>query len=194
MILAAHIVFTAYGFWLPNDPRGSWSDFVRRWELLRYGPATKTTERRSLAHDAHDRERRHAAKKALKYEPVRFTGIQARAIGRGFARAIEESLYAVLACAILPDHVHGVVECHERTFERIIGHLKTLATQQLLAENLHPFASFRDSDDKVPPVWVEHGWKVFLNSDEEVARAIQYVNGNPMKEGLKEQSWTFVRK
>src|SRR5256885_9336243 len=33
----------------PNDPRGSWSDFVRSWELFRYGPATKTTERRSLA-------------------------------------------------------------------------------------------------------------------------------------------------
>jgi hypothetical protein len=28
MILAFHAIFGAYGFWLPNDPRGSWSDFV----------------------------------------------------------------------------------------------------------------------------------------------------------------------
>lgn len=49
MIVGYHIIFSAYGFWLPNDPRGSWSDFVGSWELFRYGPATKTTERRSLA-------------------------------------------------------------------------------------------------------------------------------------------------
>jgi hypothetical protein len=28
MILGYHVIFGAYGFWLPNDPRGSWSDFV----------------------------------------------------------------------------------------------------------------------------------------------------------------------
>jgi hypothetical protein len=27
-VLAYHVVLGAYGFWLPNDPRGSWSDFV----------------------------------------------------------------------------------------------------------------------------------------------------------------------
>src|SRR5438034_5148372 len=42
MVLASHGIFTAYGFWLPNDPRGSWSDFVRSWELfLAGGFATK---------------------------------------------------------------------------------------------------------------------------------------------------------
>jgi len=39
MIRAYHAIFTAYGFWLPNDPRGSWSDFVGSWELFRFGPA-----------------------------------------------------------------------------------------------------------------------------------------------------------
>jgi hypothetical protein len=67
MIIGYHVIFSTYGFWLPNDPRGSWSDFVGSWELFRYGPATKTTQRRSLAYDEHDRARRLAAKKALKY-------------------------------------------------------------------------------------------------------------------------------
>jgi hypothetical protein len=49
MILAYHAVFTTYGFWLPNDPRGSWSNFVRAWELLHFGKATKTDSRRSVA-------------------------------------------------------------------------------------------------------------------------------------------------
>ena len=46
-VLAAHVIFTAYGFWLPNDPRGSWSDFVASWELLKFGRATKVTTRAS---------------------------------------------------------------------------------------------------------------------------------------------------
>jgi len=25
MVIASHDIFTFYGFWLPNDPRGSWS-------------------------------------------------------------------------------------------------------------------------------------------------------------------------
>ena len=63
MIVGYHVIFGAYGFWLPNDPRGSWSDFVGSWELLRYGPATKTTERQSVAHREHDRGVRLAAKR-----------------------------------------------------------------------------------------------------------------------------------
>lgn len=55
MIVGYHVIWGTYGFWLPNDPRGSWSGFVGSWELFRYGPATKTVERRSLAYRAHDR-------------------------------------------------------------------------------------------------------------------------------------------
>src|SRR5262249_16562833 len=55
MVLASHVIFGTYGFWLPNDPRGSWSDFVGAWGLFRYGKATKTTETVSLAYRTHDR-------------------------------------------------------------------------------------------------------------------------------------------
>src|SRR5882762_9944788 len=106
MILGYHVVFGAYGFWLPNDPRGSWSEFVGSWELFRYGPATKTNERGSLARRTHDRAKRIEAKGALKYPPVQFSGVQARAVARGFARYVGLSNLPVWACAILPDHVH----------------------------------------------------------------------------------------
>ncbi len=49
MIVGYHCIFGMYGFWLPNDPRGSWSDFVGSWNLFRYGSATKTTARTSVA-------------------------------------------------------------------------------------------------------------------------------------------------
>jgi len=83
MIVGYHLIFGTYGFWLPNDPRGSWSDFIGSWELLRYGTATKTTDRRSLAQRAHDHNQRLAAKAALKYPAVELTGEQARAVARG---------------------------------------------------------------------------------------------------------------
>ncbi len=49
MILGHHLIISAYGFWLPNDPRGSWSDFVRAWEIAKFGDATKVETRRSVA-------------------------------------------------------------------------------------------------------------------------------------------------
>jgi REP element-mobilizing transposase RayT len=193
MVIASHAIFTAYGFWLPNDPRGSWSDFVRNWEIAKFGKATKTDERRSVAHRSHDRAQRLAAKEALRYPPVRFSGLQARAIARGFARAIKESGYRLFACSIMPDHVHFVSERHERSVERIVGHLKARATQQLVEEDLHPFNDIVGiKSGRFPSVWVRRAWKVFLDSHADVERCIRYVNNNPIKEGFKEQSWGFV--
>ena len=40
MVHGYHVILPMYGFWLPNDPRGSWSDFVRKWELVRFGRAS----------------------------------------------------------------------------------------------------------------------------------------------------------
>src|SRR3954454_16456949 len=95
MVLAYHVSLSFYGFWLPNDPRGSWSDFVASWELFRYGPATKVSTRQSVAHVWHDRQRRLAAKRTLKYPPVLLSGAQARAVGHGLQIAAEESRYPV---------------------------------------------------------------------------------------------------
>jgi len=90
MLLGAHLILSAYGFWLPNDPRGSWSDFVASWELLLYGKATKVSTTRSVASVAHDRALRKAAKKALIHPQVFFDGTQALTIAKGFARVARE--------------------------------------------------------------------------------------------------------
>src|SRR5450631_2263719 len=85
MIIASHVIFGTYGFWLPNDPRGSWSEFVGSWELVRFGRATKSLVRKELS--PAEEAQRLAAKQALQYPPVQLTGIQARAVGAGFAIA-----------------------------------------------------------------------------------------------------------
>src|SRR5437763_4246727 len=89
MVLAYHVIFGTYGFWLPNDPRGSWSDFVGAFELfIEAGKATTTTTRRSVAASDHDRAARLRATAVLRRPEVRLTGLQARSAGQAFrARA-----------------------------------------------------------------------------------------------------------
>src|SRR4029077_13198443 len=98
MIVGYHVIFSAYGFWLPNDPRGSWSDFVGAWELFRYGDATKTTERVSVAYRPHDESARLAPKTALKRPAVEFPGVQARSVAMGFAEYARRASLTILAC------------------------------------------------------------------------------------------------
>ena len=188
MVRAYHVIFTTYGFWLPNDPRGSWSDFVRSWEVFQFGPATKTDQRRSLARDEHDQRLRQTAKRALRYPPVSFTGRQALSVSVGFRNAIARSGYRLRACSIMPEHVHAVVLRCEYSIEKVVGQLKGEATKQLKRDGLHPFAHIASG----PSPWVRRGWNVFLNTDEEVRRAICYVEENPIKEGKPPQHWSFV--
>ena len=183
-VLAYHVIFGAYGFWLPNDLLGSWSVFVASWELFRFGKATKTEARRSVAKVAHDRRLREEAKRALRYPPVEFTGRQALAVGRGFAHARTEGGYRIHACSILPEHVHLVIGRSDRAAERVVGHLKARVTVRLKTESLWP------EDGR--PVWARKGWKVFLDRLEDVRRAVAYVEANPEREGKRRQRWSFV--
>lgn len=43
------------------------------------------------------------------------------------------------------------------------------------------------------PVWSHRPYKVFLYSEQDVIGRIDYVNENPVKEGLPRQHWSFVR-
>jgi REP element-mobilizing transposase RayT len=184
MLLGFHAIFSMYGFWLPNDPRGSGSDYIAVWELFRYGPATKTNSSRSVAAVPHDHALRLAAKEELTYPPVQITGRQALFVAQGFRTACEEGEYSVHACAILPDHVHMVIGPHRRGIRVIVGHLKSKATRNLKLEN-----AWHDDNR---PIWGEHGWNVALRSRHAVERAIRYVERNPLKEGKKQQTWSFV--
>jgi REP element-mobilizing transposase RayT len=192
MVIGFHVILTAYGFWLPNDPRGSWSDFVGAWELVRFGRATKTDERRSLAREPHDRRARVRAKQVLKYPAVRFTGGQARAIGCGFGALVNRSALSICACSILPEHTHLVVGQHRYPIEQIANLLKGAATRQLMSEGLHPFGALREKCGRLPHAWARGLWKVFLGTPADVRRAVRYVEDNPAKEGLPRQRWSFV--
>ncbi|MBX9680093.1 MAG: hypothetical protein K2X38_15125 [Gemmataceae bacterium] len=191
MIAGYHVIFSAYGFWLPNDPRGSWSDFVGARELFRFGPATKTATRNSVASLPHDRSTRMAAKSVLKRPAVKFNGLQARAIGRAFSDYVAKSKLQVWACAIVPDHVHLVLGPLDMDVEHLVIQMKAAATREMESENIHPFQFQRTKTGRVYKCFARGEWKVYLDR-EDIPRAIRYVEGNPEKEGLPRQRWTFV--
>ena len=192
MVHGYHFIFSAYGFWLPNDSRGSWSETVREFDLLAFGPATRVTTTRSVASRPHDHTQRIAAKRALRYPPVRFAGTQARAIARGFAIAAAEHQYNIHALAIMPDHVHLVLSRHSRHIDEIAAHLKAKATRQLTREDIHPLAKHASPNGRTASPWSRNYWCPFIQDAAHMRKAIQYVERNPGKAGFKLQRWRCV--
>jgi REP element-mobilizing transposase RayT len=190
-IIAYHIVFGAYGFWLPNDPRGSWSRYVWADRLKPFGTPRPISASREPA--VGEEEFRSRMKAELFYPPVRFTGLQARAVARGFSSIIQRVGMVVYAAAIMPDHVHLVVARQEMYAEMIAGFLKRAASRRLRKENLHPLAAFADGKGRLPSPWEEHGWKVFLHTLDEIELAMLYVNNNPLEAGLPAQRWSWIK-
>ena len=191
MIHGYHVIWPAYGFWLPNDPRGSWSETVYAWELLRYGKATKRIERIVIDSERYARWRSEA-QRALKYPPVSFSDQQILQIGLGFQSYIQKSELTVWACSILREHVHLVLGRHKYKAEIAVNLLKGAASKQILSTQNHPMQSYFRGLSRLPSMWGEGQWIVYLDTEEAIVNAIRYVNENPIREGLSQQNWGFV--
>ena len=193
MIHAYHVVMPMYGFWLPNDPRGSWSDFVRKWELVRFGKSTKTASRRDVADLSLDEiTARDAAKANLMYPAVSLTGEQAFSVANGFASHSSKNNYTLWACAVLPEHTHLVIARHRFKVEQMANLLKGAATRCIIDDGRHPLQSHASPGKRPPQMWASHLWKTYLDSENAIEEAIAYVRENPVKEGKPEQKWSFV--
>ena len=192
-IIAHHLIWSTYGFWLPNDERGSWSDEVHAPNLKRFGPATKVTTHRSVAGNRFNPVIRQEARAALKYPHVRLSGIQAHAVARGIASDTHSISLAIYGLAVMPDHVHLVVCVHrDWTGLQLLTRLKSAATRRLTADGLHPLAAHADADGKTPTPWATRGWVRFLHKPEDILSRVLYVNDNPPEAGLPAQTWKFI--
>lgn len=189
-----HAIISAYGFWLPNDPRGSWSDFVRAWELFRFGgPATTVSDNRIRSQDPHDASFRREMKRHMKYPPARFDEASRASIASGFERACDEFGFIVHACAIGFDHSHLVLERNPiRSSEQVIAVMKSRATHQMNLDGTNPMKPYASGDGAIPTPWGKSGWSAFIDDIEHLRCAIEYVTRHPMKEGLPPQPWTFI--
>ena len=133
---------------------------------------------------------------ALARDPVEFSGLQARAIARGFANYVEGVGSIVCVCSILRRHVHMVIMRHTCDIEqgKSARSLKSAATAQLIAEGLHPFKDEPYSNGRLPSRWRRHAWAPFLWNEKDIQCAIRYVEkNNPAGDGLKPQRLELPR-
>jgi hypothetical protein len=86
-----------------------------------------------------------------------------------------------------------VTSRHRWNIERVVGHFKTEATLRLVREKIHPFQEVHRPGGRLVSCWAEKSWNVYLNSDAEIRRAVEYVRNNPLKEARAAQCWSFER-
>jgi len=183
IVIAHHLIWTAYGWWLPNDPRGSTSrriasDIIAELGELHYGRRRIQPPRRVV------KEFYEQAREVLKFPLLELSAVAVQAAAEGFAQAISTERYTCYACAILPDHVHVVIRKHKHQAEQMIEALQSASRLRLSMLGL------RTPDH---PVWATGGWKVFLEHPDEVRQRIHYIEQNPIKHRLPAQHWTFVQ-
>lgn len=117
-IIASHLVFTGYGHWLPNDPRGSGSTRIKKPELMDLGAPHVGRKSIQPTRDALRAFHRQAETKLSKPR-IWFDESMRRALAVGFDRAIRANRYTAYAAAILRNHAHLCVRRHRDTPEKI---------------------------------------------------------------------------
>ena len=182
VVIAYHLIWTVYGWWLPNDLCGSTSRSVTMDHIAALGSLHFGRKRvQPAARDV--RAFYEQAAKALKHPLLEIRDAALDIVAGAFAQVIAQQMYTCYACAIMPDHVHMLIRKHKHTAEEMIEHLQNTARWALIDARLR----FGDH-----PVWTRGGWSVFLDHPDEVGRTIPYIEENPEKIRLPRQCWPFV--
>jgi REP element-mobilizing transposase RayT len=183
LVAGFHLIWTAYGWWLPNDPRGSSSEEIRVEKIKDLGELhhgrKKIQPRRREVLEFYDE-----ASEVLKHPLLLFQPDDFPVIADAFRRAIAQEHYTCYKCAIMPDHVHILIRKHKQHAEEMVEKLQAESKRQLLVEQRR---------ESTHPVWGGPGWKVFLYNQDDFRRVIDYIHKNPLKIGLPAQHWDFVK-
>jgi REP element-mobilizing transposase RayT len=176
MVIAYHVIFTTYGTWLPNYPRGSYSkaiynDQLRMLGRIQYGRQNPIPTKDVLM-------KFWTAATSRLTRPAFFIDDNARPIiAAGFGSVAERLGIKVPACVIMNDHVHVLVLRSEYRIEYIVNQLKGVATRALKLR-------------QTP--WTRGCWKVFIDDNETLTAAVNYIQANPICAGLSAQTWGFI--
>lgn len=183
MVVGYHLIWTVYGWWLPNDPRGSSSHEIRVERIADLGelhPGRKLVQplRAELARFY------EKARAVLQHELLTFTDEEIPFIGEVIGAVVRERGYTCYACAVLPEHVHMLIRRHRDHAEAMIAGFQDATRLALHETGRRPVTH---------PVWGGPGWKVFLNTRDDFIRIEDYIRKNPIKAGRPAQHWNFVK-
>jgi REP element-mobilizing transposase RayT len=182
MVIGYHLIWTLYGWWLPNDPRGSMSrsiasDVISELGAVHYGRKKIQPSSREI------RAFYDLAATKLKHPLLTLSPSDAQIIAEAFSDTIRKYCYTCYACAIMPDHIHILIRKHKHLAEAMIDHFQDASSMLLIAQNTRP---------PDHPVWGGSGWKVFLDCPEDVRRTVRYIDDNPPKTHLPRQRHQFI--
>ena len=183
IVIGYHLIWTAYGWWLPNDPRGSSSNFVCSDVIFELGILHRGRKKVQPTSST-IREFYSEAQGKLKHALLTFGRDEMSIIAGAIAQMVEQERYTCYACALMPDHVHLLIRKHKHKAEEMIDNIQVVTRKELVSSGL------RDGDH---PVWGGPGWKVFLDTPNDIRRTIRYVEMNPVKIGRPKQYWPFVK-
>jgi REP element-mobilizing transposase RayT len=185
-VIAHHLILTGYGHWLPNDLRGSGSHVFYDPKLAPLGPIHRG--RRPPEEQPSRAELRDFYKRAaplLNFETMWFDDAKRQVVAEAFREVVRRERYTVYACAILSNHAHLVIRRHR-------DDALTMLTKLADASRLRLRSPRKTTMNPDHPIWSQRPYKVFLYAPEDVRGRIDYVNQNPLKEGLPPQEWDFV--
>jgi len=182
MVAGYHIIWTAHGWWLPNDPRGSSSHEIRVEKIAELGELHHG--RKEVQPRSRDiRAFYERAETVLDHELLPLSAMDVAIVAAMFGRVLRDCRYTCYGCAIMPDHVHLLIRRHRDKAEQMIENLQNATRTGLIDALGRP---------ENHPVWGGPGWKVFLNTRDDMQRIVDYIRNNPKKAGLPPQPWRFV--
>ena len=124
MVIGHHLIWTAYGWWLPNDPRGSSSHEIRIEKLkvlgdLHYGRKADPPTAAEM------RQFQPAANELLAHEVRLFDDDEIALIGKSIGNTIRAQGYTCFAAAVMPEHVHLLIRRHRDWAETMIDSFRS---------------------------------------------------------------------
>ena len=153
--IAYFLTWTTYGTWLPGDPRG--------WN--RKGEIDSLTGNSLIA----------ATAKARMREDVFLLTISDR-------KVVEETIgdhceirgWELHALNVRSNHLHVVVTAGENSPEKVVAELKTWCTRKL-----------KEAHEKRNRFWTQGASCRWLNSDDDLAKAVDYTNEAQDRKGVE---------
>jgi hypothetical protein len=181
-VIAHHLIFTGYGHWLGNDPRGSGSSALRVEKFEALGPIhfgrkivqPSKEELRAFYRDA---------EQLLDHETIWFDAPMRAVIADAFGKVIKDSGYTAYAGAVLQNHAHDLNRVHRDKADEMWEKLAVASRDALRAERLVP---------KDHPVWSNRPYVVFKTTVRSVENCVGYINDNFQKHGLPLEIYPWI--
>ena len=182
MVIAHHLMFTGYGHWLPNDPRGSLSLKTyspRLAELAethfgRKNPQPSIAELKAFYSRAED---------LLAFPVLWFEEAHRVAIVEAIGDVVKRDRLTCWACAVLPNHFHILIRRHRMRGDEMHGRITSACVEALRSAHLVPDGH---------PVLSERGCDVFKDDIRSIQVCVEYINSNFEKHRLPRIIYPFV--